>query len=159
MALLWSECWLHQQGWWTHHGSLHHAERARGSHEKAQIDNADLYATDVTEPDYLVVSDAMLKWYSILCSAVYLARHTKYIVCPYQVHVWTHQIGVVFSEKCYCSMRMNSRSLYTPHTHHTWLLNQDTHHNQCSRFAQGEEALVIQTCNIAHADTLIQATM
>ena len=37
-GLLWSECWLHQQGWRIHHGSLHHACTERGSHEGLNAD-------------------------------------------------------------------------------------------------------------------------
>ena len=37
---------------------------------------------------------------------------------------------------CYWSMCMYSHPLHTPHTHQTWLLNQEDHRSQYSRFAQ-----------------------
>ena len=58
-VLLWSECWLHQQGWWTHDSSLHHAE-------------------GFTLINNVVTSDAVIT--VVLWS---LLRHTKHTGCPH----------------------------------------------------------------------------
>ena len=69
-ALPWSEWWLHQQGWWIHHGSLHHAE---GFTLKESLQ----CPTDSITHN-VVISDAVIT--VVLWS---LLRHTKHTGCPH----------------------------------------------------------------------------
>ena len=66
--------------------------------------------------------------------------------------VQTHHMFLMSFENCYCSMCTNSRSLHTPHMHPLWHQNQDSHHNQCSRFEI--HTAVRQQCNISMYDDI-----
>ena len=83
-ALPWSECWLHQQGWWSHHGSLHHAERGVTwkDHVKADILQIWVYNHWVhwAWSDCLRCNTHTAVLWSLL-------RHTKYTVCPHSSSV------------------------------------------------------------------------